>query len=114
MGTTGKGLPYPEPTDPIAAGADAIKALAQAVNQPVSGRVTVSLSNAAQGNTTVTFPAGHFTAAPRVSVTPSGTGAGVYYGTTGVPSTASVTVIANHRDATPATISIALDWVAVA
>lgn len=31
MGTTPGGLPYPEPTDPVAAGADAIKALAQAV-----------------------------------------------------------------------------------
>lgn len=30
MGTTLTGLPYPEPTDPIAAGADAIKALAEA------------------------------------------------------------------------------------
>lgn len=28
MGTTANGLPYPEPTDPVAAGADAIKALA--------------------------------------------------------------------------------------
>ena len=32
MGTTSNGFPYPEPTDPIAAGADAIKALAQAVD----------------------------------------------------------------------------------
>lgn len=32
MGTTAGGLPYPEPTDPVAAGADAIKALAVAVD----------------------------------------------------------------------------------
>lgn len=32
MGTTTGGLPYPESTDPIAAGADAIKALALAVD----------------------------------------------------------------------------------
>jgi len=32
MGTTAKGLPYPEPTDPVAAGAGAIRALAEAVD----------------------------------------------------------------------------------
>jgi hypothetical protein len=32
MGPTTRGLPYPEPTDPVAAGADAIKALADALN----------------------------------------------------------------------------------
>ena len=32
MGTTRRGFPYPEPSDPIAAGADAIKALAQQVD----------------------------------------------------------------------------------
>ena len=37
MGTTAGGLPYPEPTDPIAAGADAIKALAQAIDGDLYG-----------------------------------------------------------------------------
>jgi hypothetical protein len=32
MGVTTHGLPYPEPTDPVAAGADNIKALANAVD----------------------------------------------------------------------------------
>ena len=32
MGTTATGLPYPEPTDPIAGGADAIRALAEAID----------------------------------------------------------------------------------
>jgi hypothetical protein len=38
MGTTTKLLlPYPEPTDPVAAGADAIKALAQAIDTTLPG-----------------------------------------------------------------------------
>lgn len=37
MGTTTTGLPYPEPTDPVAAGADAIKALALAIDPRLSG-----------------------------------------------------------------------------
>jgi hypothetical protein len=32
MGTTAHGLPYPEPTDPVAAGAAAIRSLAEAVD----------------------------------------------------------------------------------
>ena len=34
------GLPYPDPTDPLAEGADAIKALAEAVDTGISQRLT--------------------------------------------------------------------------
>lgn len=54
MGTTTAGLPYPEPTDPVANGAAAIKALAEAVARPWVGMVTAPWSNAAPG--TIPFP----------------------------------------------------------
>lgn len=38
MGTTAGGLPYPEPSDPVAAGADAIKALAQALDPKIAAQ----------------------------------------------------------------------------
>ena len=41
MGTTPSGLPYPEPTDPVAEGADAIRALAEAIELKVGDRVAV-------------------------------------------------------------------------
>ena len=71
MGTTPKGFPYPEPTDPVAAGADAIKALAQAIDTHVgrvaSGAVTVTGDGTSVNpGAAVTFPAGRFTANPRV------------------------------------------------
>ena len=37
MGVTAGGLPYPEPTDPVAAGADAIRALAEAIEARLLG-----------------------------------------------------------------------------
>lgn len=70
MGTTPSGYPYPEPSDFVADGADAIRALAEAIDAklPVavaSGNGTMS---GASGTTaqTVTLPAGLFTAAPVV------------------------------------------------
>lgn len=40
MGTTTGGLPYPEPSDPVAEGANAIKALAQAIDPKLSTLTT--------------------------------------------------------------------------
>lgn len=42
MGTTTHGLPYPEPTDPVADGAAAIKALAEALDALKVNRVRVA------------------------------------------------------------------------
>jgi|SRR5262245_12532347 len=64
MGTTAGGLPYPEPTDPIAQGADAIKNLATKTEaRYLSGFANVT--SAANGVCTVTFPAA-FPSAPNV------------------------------------------------
>jgi ABC-type branched-subunit amino acid transport system substrate-binding protein len=106
MGTTNTGLPYPEPTNPIAQGADATKALAQAVNQPLSGSVPVNIANATSGTAVVTFTAGYFTATPRVVgvsqssgnwiiaiAAVSATSATIRVGTAGSAVTATVTVL---------------------
>jgi hypothetical protein len=68
MGTTAGGLPYPEPTDPIAEGADAIKALAEAIERcRLVG--SVAATSAANGVCTVTFGQ-TFASAPTVIITP--------------------------------------------
>ena len=71
MGTTTKGYPYPEDTDPTAQGAQAIKALANAIDtglgRAASGSFTLSIPSAQAGSSVaVTFPVGRFTAAPAV------------------------------------------------
>jgi hypothetical protein len=68
MGTTASGLPYPEPSDFIAQGADAIKALAQLLpGRGVHGQVAISAgAGGANTGVAVTFPAALFTGSPRV------------------------------------------------
>lgn len=84
MGTTPiNALPYPEPTDPVAQGADAIKALANALDKGVAkaiaaGSATLPITALNTGaSVAVTFPAGRFTAAPYVFGTPIIGGAAV-------------------------------------
>ena len=77
LGTTPTaGLPYPEPTDPVALGADAIKSLATALDLrvPIKGLAwgLATLTGITAGNLVtmaVTFPAGRFTLAPNVQLT---------------------------------------------
>jgi hypothetical protein len=71
MGTTPNGFPYPEPTDPVAQGADAIRDLATAVDtslrRSAAGTAVLPLGTAqAVGTVAVTLPAGRFTAPPSV------------------------------------------------
>jgi hypothetical protein len=112
MGTTNKGLPYPEPTDPIAAGADAIKNLALVINQPVSGRVTITGTGVATASTAVTFPAGHFTAAPRVTASPSANAGYIAY--TAPPTATAVTLLITRADGANFSASTSVTWIAVA
>lgn len=68
MGTTpNRKLPYPEPADPINAGADNIKALALAVDLAIprvsAGVATIQVNNSNVGSVTVTHPVGRFTGA---------------------------------------------------
>lgn len=75
---TAKGYPYPLGTDRVMDGDDAIKNLATAVDTKLPARTyvtdgVVAISNAIAANVSITFPAGRFTVAPRVSVNVVGT-----------------------------------------
>lgn len=50
MGTTAHGLPYPEPTDPVANGADAIRALAEAIDPNVLAGTLVTTATTGATN----------------------------------------------------------------
>jgi len=66
MGTTPGGLPYPEPTDPVAAGADAIKALAtKTESRYQAGGNTVTVTATGGLTPVITFPV-PYTVAPQV------------------------------------------------
>ena len=71
--TTTQGFPYPLPTDPIADGADAIKALAQKIDDIVgtfaAGTIAIQGTGATSASAPITFPAGRFTVAPVVVAT---------------------------------------------
>lgn len=80
MGNTPNGLPYPEPTEPVAGGAVAIKGLATKIDPRLpramaAGTVPFPSTAANQSTSvTVTLPVGAgFTAAPSVQITPSST-----------------------------------------
>lgn len=70
MATTTQGFPYPVPTDPIAGGADAIKNLAQKIDDVVGvfacGVVTATGTGTNTATANVTFPAGRFPTTPFV------------------------------------------------
>lgn len=68
MGTTLAGLPYPEPTDPIAAGAGAIRSLAESLQARTE---LVSWTNVSSVTKAVTFPK-PFVVAPVVVVNDAG------------------------------------------
>jgi hypothetical protein len=76
MGITSGGLPYPEPTDPIADGAAAIRALAEAIDATrQTGSVVASGVSPNTGAYTVTFPK-PYSAAPNIAVSILGGGPG--------------------------------------
>lgn len=70
MGTTANGLPYPEPSDPIAAGAAAIQALTNKLRFWAFTHTFATMTSASQ-SVDYTYPVGMFTAAP-VAVVSSG------------------------------------------
>jgi hypothetical protein len=78
MAQTPRGYPYPLGTDRVMDGDDAIKALAQAVNDRLgaiaAGQLTVTPVSADTAiNTPVNFPAGRFSVAPLVFVVSNAT-----------------------------------------
>lgn len=114
-GTTAKGYPYPDPTDPIRDGADEIKALATAVDTRLgvmaSGTVSLTTPASGAGTKDVVFPTGRFSAVPAVVVTLINTGSVI---SAGAPTATGVTATGftmSYNRGSAATFTLA--WVAV-
>jgi len=106
MGTTPGGLPYPEPTDPIAQGADAIKNLATAIDNRIqTGTLTVSTSGSP-----ITFsPA--FATVPVVIANPAAAIGFPRYVAASAVTTTGATLVVWNNSGTP--VSGAVSWVAI-
>lgn len=116
MGTTSRGYPYPEPTDPVSQGAAAIQALANAVNtragSAAAGTVQITGSNSALGFATVTFPANRFNAVPFVTGS-ANSGFWIVFRSGGASATAATIGIRYNTNASQGTISQQVDWIAI-
>lgn len=76
-----------------------------------SGQATANVSSSASGDVAISFPAGMFTAAPKVVAISMSTN---YYATLfTTPTTSGVTIRVNHKDGTAATVSVNVQWIAV-
>jgi hypothetical protein len=117
MGTTPKGFPYPEDTDLVSQGAQAIKALALAIDTNV-GRVAGGTANVniAAANTAasvaVTFPAGRFTAAPNVTAVPQTASPAGGFANTWVNSVTATGFAINHSRSSGSG-NVTHQWIAV-
>lgn len=113
MGTTSRGLPYPEPTDPASQGAAAIQSLAEAVQtmtQYGSGTVTVSNNNTWYSEDVYfTEP---FAGTPRVAITPRGSGSNSMEVRVEARSATYFTA-GGKRPSGSGTGSVQFDWIAV-
>lgn len=117
MGTTSKGYPYPEGTDLVVDGDDAIEALAEAIDAKLPAAMTAgnaSIPNAggdATKSVTVTFPSGLFTVTPYVTIAARTAypEARSFWGTTGA-NTSSFQAV-NYYAGASATLGAS--WVAV-
>jgi hypothetical protein len=111
MGTTPLGYTYPEDTDPVAAGAQNIKALALSVDSRLgvhaAGSLSVPINNSATGSAVVTLPAGRFTAAPVLAVASLNSS---YLVAPSSKTATSFTMFARHYAAAVGTTSIPADW----
>jgi hypothetical protein len=121
MGTTPKGYPYPEGTDLVVDGDDAIEALATAIDTKLPAALTSGLADLGNvtgqqtGSKVVTFPVGLFTVAPTAATTgntsfPSSRGKANSYGSA---TTSSMTVYGFYDAGTTATAPLVVSWIAV-
>jgi hypothetical protein len=113
MGTTANGYPYPEDTDPVTGGAQAIKALANKIDTflrtTASGSTTITLSNVAYAQVVVTLPAGRFTTTPNIAV---GCGANAFFAGVASKSATSFTAWTRVWNNTATSGSVPVDWIA--
>lgn len=113
--TSPHGFRYPLDTDPANDGAEAVRNLANDVDDRIgaiaAGADSVALVAANNGTKAITFPAGRFASAPRVVAVATGTSAYVM----GVNSitTAGCNVTVRQINDVTATTSIAFHWIAV-
>lgn len=112
VSTTVNGLPYPDPEDPVAEGAAAIRALAESVK--ILSGIVVMPSGANSAGVAITFPAGFFSSAPSVTVSAS---SAWVTASTSVPTTATFSVGAIYRQASGQQATFPADvraqWIAV-
>jgi hypothetical protein len=112
-GSTPNGYPYPDDSDPVAQGAQAIKALATKVDTQLrasaAGTASISVSNAALGSVAVTLPAGRFTAPPRVAVT---SGNSAFFGSVSAQSATSFNASVRVWNNVATTATVPVDWIA--
>lgn len=113
MGTTTSGYPYPEDSDPVAQGAQAIKALAQKTEElqraSSRGGSDVHLTDDAVGSLAVTFPVGRFPGPPQVAACTDSTS---YFASVTSITADGMTVHVRHFQNTPATTTITVHWIA--
>lgn len=125
MGNTNRaGLPYPEGTDYLIQGDDAMRALAERLDGSISGPVSVpfaiaagkvlcDFANAPSSDVVVTFPVGRFTVAPMVYATCTA-GTLNYIANAYGATPAQCHVVAFHKAGTStSTQDVAVDWIAV-
>jgi hypothetical protein len=117
MGTTASGYPYPEDTDLLAQGAQAIKALANAAEpragQSAAGTAQVTINGQSIASAAVTFPVGRFTAAPNVTAAAVG-GAGAWTSgmVSGITATGCVVWVRNFSGSAGGSTPLPCCWVA--
>ena len=111
--STRKAIPKMADSDPMSDVAEAIRDLADRVDEllPLSGQASVSLVSASSAYTTVTFPGSYFAATPRIVATVNGDAN--YFAIVGTASASSVRVYAVHRAGSTVTATITVDWIAV-
>lgn len=114
-GTTTHGFRYPSDTDPVNDGAEAVRNLANDVDDRVGafacGSVVVAVAAATNASAAVVFPAGRFAAAPRVVATING--ALLYGASTSAITAAGCNIHVRHLDNTSATVNVTVHWIAM-
>lgn len=97
---------------------NAVKAIdqsndAQKLTTIASGSIVVDLNAAISGNKAVTFPAGRFSVIPMIVATAASNSAS-YVAGVGNPTVNGFTAVVFNRDSVSTTISITVNWIAVA
>ncbi len=118
MGTTTKGYPYPENSDAVANGADAIKALADFLNNNNVktfhvGTVVVNVAATAVQAQTFNLPAGKFAAGAPTVVLLTPVANTQYIATSSNLTTTQFTVTLRHYNSTSQTVNVTVAYAAV-